>query len=477
MASSARRMSASLMKSLTVPKNRRPKFELTLRIQDLNNIPLVRGCAYVKWNILSSPSAEHRGRTEKSPVRDHKAVFDYTKIIPVRLTIDRNSLLQSQELHFEVIQEYSAGTRGDRIILGNVKLNLAEYVESSTLLSGGEDQLRASITSPTRGSIARDEILLNADEGITRRYLLQDSRVNSTLKISINLHQIDGDRSFIAPPLKSAPVFGGIAGIMTAEQREGSPDDVGHLPSMSSKMREQGELQDMYRRTLAASWAAMKGELPADKCVESIFAGGDGWAREKDGAKPHGKKVSMGSKGSIGGIDEDLQAAVEEKDDEEDDDGLVFNEGTQESPVAAPSRAPSTASRKTRSSPPTPPSVSSSRLQPQGQSTPFLTAPSYTKHSGLDLRYPTPLPRPNLSPKSASTASATAVASRSALQIQTLQGGSHQGQKLQNSAGSIASSIGSNGEKRRYARRKRNEISEFEVIGDLSSWAIGERAY
>lgn len=36
-------------------------------------------------------------------------------------------------------------------------------------------------------------------------------------------------------------------------------DDAGHMPSLSSKSRETGELQDMYRRTLAASWAAQPG--------------------------------------------------------------------------------------------------------------------------------------------------------------------------------------------------------------------------
>ena len=51
---------------------------------------------------------------------------------------------------------------------------------------------------------------------------------------------------------------------------------------MSFKTTETREGQDMYRRTLAASFAAQTGELPADQCVESIFAGGDGW-RQDDG--------------------------------------------------------------------------------------------------------------------------------------------------------------------------------------------------
>ena len=47
--------------------------------------------------------------------------------------------------------------------------------------------------------------------------------------------------------------------------------------SVTNKPREVGELQDMYRRTLAASWVAQEDELPADQCIEDLFSGGDGW--------------------------------------------------------------------------------------------------------------------------------------------------------------------------------------------------------
>lgn len=67
---------------------------------------------------------------------------------------------------------------------------------------------------------------------------------------------------------------------------QGEPDDLGQLPSMSSKSRELGELQDMYRRALAASWGAQAGELPADECIEDIFAGGDGWSKKSNRTAP-----------------------------------------------------------------------------------------------------------------------------------------------------------------------------------------------
>ena len=65
---------------------------------------------------------------------------------------------------------------------------------------------------------------------------------------------------------------------MTAESAD--TDDRSTMPSMSSKAQESGKLQDLYRRNLAASWAAQAGELPADKCIEDILAGGDGWGEQ-----------------------------------------------------------------------------------------------------------------------------------------------------------------------------------------------------
>ena len=75
-------------------------------------------------------------------------------------------MLQETWIHFEVLQEYSSGGKGERLVLGNIKLNLAEYVEASEHTHGN----------------AKDE------EGVTRRYLMQDSKINSTLKVLVYVH-------------------------------------------------------------------------------------------------------------------------------------------------------------------------------------------------------------------------------------------------------------------------------------------------
>ncbi|KAI1337154.1 hypothetical protein F5Y15DRAFT_162842 [Xylariaceae sp. FL0016] len=293
-----------------VNKARKPKFELHLSIYDLNNVPLVAGTSVVKWHLPASIHSEHRGRTSKCSIDkiNHRVTYNYSKIIPIRISIDRANNLTECPVEFEVIQEFpvTTGIRDEKICLGTIKLNLSEYVEesenfprrstgsrratsldhvrvqshrrmSSSRSSGLPDLSPTSQSKAAAHSLEEHDVVdEEAEEGIVRRYLMQDSKVNSTLKLGILMVQIDGERNYIAPPLKTAPMFGGIAGIMTGEQAEDNHTGPGTMPSLN-KSRDAHELQDMYRRSLAASWACQPGELPADECIEDIFSGGSGW--------------------------------------------------------------------------------------------------------------------------------------------------------------------------------------------------------
>jgi hypothetical protein len=110
----------------------------------------------------------------------------------LRLIVDKSNILQECLIYLEIIQEYNTGGRGEKIALGNITLNLAEYVEEDVGREGG----------------------------VVRRYLMQESKINSTLKVGIYMKQTEGDHNFEAPPLSKAPVFGGIGSIMTGEQVE-----------------------------------------------------------------------------------------------------------------------------------------------------------------------------------------------------------------------------------------------------------------
>jgi hypothetical protein len=143
------------MQTLVVPKNRKPRFTLTFRFIDLNNIPYVSGGVLLKWHLPSSTGDHSDHRTAKVPIKDHRAVFDFERSTSVRMVVDKNGVLQECFMHVEVIHEVPTGGKEDRSLLGGVRINLAEYVEATRL----------------------------GNEGVERRHLLMDSKINSTLKV------------------------------------------------------------------------------------------------------------------------------------------------------------------------------------------------------------------------------------------------------------------------------------------------------
>ena len=60
----------------------------------------------------------------------------------------------------------------------------------------------------------------------------------------------------------------------------GDSEELGPMPTINTKSREIADMQDIYRRTLAASWTSRAGDLPADKLVEDLFAGSSCWTKD-----------------------------------------------------------------------------------------------------------------------------------------------------------------------------------------------------
>lgn len=170
--------------------------------------------------------AEHRGRTSKCPIANHKVDYDFGRIVPsIRISLDKNNMLTECPFELEVLQEFAVA---EKITLGHIKLNLSEYVEESEPYSKealSPPRIRKQSTGGSSISLSNSNRRASTEsrdvqEGIVRRYLMQDSKVNSTLKIGILMVQIDGDRNFAAPSLKTAPVFGAIAGFLGPENIE-----------------------------------------------------------------------------------------------------------------------------------------------------------------------------------------------------------------------------------------------------------------
>ena len=285
----------------------------------------------------------------------HRVTYNYSKIVPIRISIDRANQLTECPIEFEVLQELptAPGAKDERLTLGMVRLNLSEYVEESENFprqaAGSRNvrdksghslthrRLSSKSSAGAGGSVSpkstnqsaqqaqhpeeNDVVDEEAEEGIVRRYLMQDSKINSTLKIGILMVQVDGERNYVAPPLKTAPMFAGITGIMVGDQGSSEPVDEagsgatrnpGPVTSLS-KSRDVSEVQDMYRRALAASWACQPGELPADECIEDIFSGGDGWRHTNDGQSSTSASSRHGRSGAHSRSSHHLDGAADDE--------------------------------------------------------------------------------------------------------------------------------------------------------------------
>lgn len=76
-------------------------------------------------------------------------------------------------------------------------------------------------------------------------------------------------------------VFSGIDGITGVVLSPEHPDRHGRNPSPNTRdNKDVSELQDLYRRTLVASWKSPSREPNADTLIEDLFAGGSAWLKQ-----------------------------------------------------------------------------------------------------------------------------------------------------------------------------------------------------
>ncbi|KAI9263976.1 N-terminal C2 in EEIG1 and EHBP1 proteins-domain-containing protein [Helicostylum pulchrum] len=168
-----------------ISKSRKIDFELTILIQDLTNVPLVSGLYYVKWRLKNA--THNNGSTVRAPIRDHCIFWGHPISTMAQLIISKQHVLGPCEFKLEVYQEL--GGSKDTIPIGSLTINLSEYASSGLT---------------------------------TRRYLLDDCKFNSTIKLSIKVDQrSDALMQFDIPPLKKQQIFTDIPSMIT-ERKERS---------------------------------------------------------------------------------------------------------------------------------------------------------------------------------------------------------------------------------------------------------------
>ncbi|KAL2917499.1 hypothetical protein HK105_202780 [Polyrhizophydium stewartii] len=152
------------MASLFVPAARKPRFHVRCTLHELSNLPYVSGTAHARWRLLAR--LPERGQTPRVTVKDHQVVWNTDIDFEVTSIIGKDDgVLQPTELRISIKQE----TNGARAIekLGVVIVDLAEFASQGR---------------------------------VTKRVLLQETKLNSVLKITIEMELIKGDAATFKVP-------------------------------------------------------------------------------------------------------------------------------------------------------------------------------------------------------------------------------------------------------------------------------------
>ncbi|KAI8909688.1 N-terminal C2 in EEIG1 and EHBP1 proteins-domain-containing protein [Gorgonomyces haynaldii] len=138
-----------------VPKSRKVKYECHLTIYDLQNLPYVSGLYFCKWKLSSSTI---KGVTSRKTVSDNQVSWNASYVFECTLIINKNGSLQDTHLDFSIKQEVDGGKKAETV--GRLSLNLAE-------LAGAPKNVQ--------------------------RHLLQQTKLNSLLKVEVEMILISGD--------------------------------------------------------------------------------------------------------------------------------------------------------------------------------------------------------------------------------------------------------------------------------------------
>ncbi|TFK31478.1 N-terminal C2 in EEIG1 and EHBP1 proteins-domain-containing protein [Crucibulum laeve] len=141
--------------------------------------------------LLNYTPTPARGTTPFVKLKDHSAVWSYTLDTILKFDVDRDThSLHEHELKLVVMQRINPDDPPQNPRLGVVYLNLAEYVDKGQ---------------------------------VERRYLLQESKTNATLKLTVELEHVSGEPNYVAPPLPKGEILTGIANFLNSDMYRKRP--------------------------------------------------------------------------------------------------------------------------------------------------------------------------------------------------------------------------------------------------------------
>ncbi|AGO13590.1 AaceriAGL291Wp [[Ashbya] aceris (nom. inval.)] len=344
-------------------KSKRPKFLLHLEIKELSNIPQSSGYCYVKWHLKDGTgtlshsvkevetadqqhvavSNQSKGSTAHVLVRAHRARWNHRLEPPVKvkLAVDHERRLASKELTLDVYFEFMEGehvhVRGNCPSPSPSTLSSQSGTVTGTGGSGGSVYTKKVSGKHLLGSVTTDlaDYVNPQQEPVTKRLLLQRSKINSILTLSIRLQLIRGHMDDFILREQQEPFSGTGAGWHDVFE-DGAPDMAPPLvvpqitrtssPSMNNSSGNSAYhnglsparrftkndglsmtftnpvVEKLYQKSVEISWDPRPGEYSPRDCVEDILEGGDGWAKNERGLSLVDLQAARSMEADVGAI-------------------------------------------------------------------------------------------------------------------------------------------------------------------------------
>ncbi|KAK0447188.1 N-terminal C2 in EEIG1 and EHBP1 proteins-domain-containing protein, partial [Armillaria borealis] len=154
--------------------------------------------------ISSGASSSHSHSSSSTPSSSRPATRGQTPFLP----LTEHSVTWSQSLSVYIKIPLSRDRENPDALMPNP----AKFVVTQRVISGDPDAPQ----NPRMGAVYLD-LSEYADPSlgeVTRRYLLRESKTNATLKLSIQLTHVGGEKAFVAPPLPKGEILNGVAALL-----------------------------------------------------------------------------------------------------------------------------------------------------------------------------------------------------------------------------------------------------------------------
>ncbi|KAI0634422.1 N-terminal C2 in EEIG1 and EHBP1 proteins-domain-containing protein [Trametes polyzona] len=180
--------------------------------------PIINGHTASSTSLTSR--SEARGMTPWAKLQSYNVKWDHSVNVVVQMDVHREtSDLLPNELKLVVMQGRGYAD-GEDVIGGSdhvLPITISSHARRRAIPSGPCRVIPGDPDSPQQPRIGA--VYLNlaeyADAGkITRRYLLRQSKTNATLKLSIELEHIGGEKHYKPPPLRKGEILASVSGIL-----------------------------------------------------------------------------------------------------------------------------------------------------------------------------------------------------------------------------------------------------------------------